>query len=319
MNIPAVAPIGRLAPSPSGRMHLGNVFAALMAWLAARSQGGKVVLRLEDLDPRSQSQEAARVMLEDLEWLGLTWDRGPLYQREDGANYSQALEELAQRNLVYPCFCTRAELHVASAPHTSDGTYIYPGSCRELSAEEVELKAKVRQPGLRLKVPAASSANARIGFDDAVYGPQEQSLATECGDFLLSRSDGVISYQLAVVLDDAQEGVTQVVRGRDLLGSTARQIYLQRLLGLPQPSYAHIPLLVAPDGRRLAKRDGDLNLGTLRKRYAAPDPILGKLASCVGMAEAGEACSATDLIGRFSFATLKKHASNIVVDTNFLP
>ncbi len=310
---------GRIAPTPSGRMHLGNAFSALMAWLAARSRGGRVVLRIEDLDPRAQDRAAADRIVDDLAWLGLDWDAGPLRQSEDGADYGRAVEVLAGRGLTYPCFCTRAELHAASAPHLSDGTYVYQGTCRDLAPEEVARRSERRSPATRLRVPREGDPAALVSFRDLVYGEREEDLARACGDFLVRRSDGVFAYQLAVVLDDAAEGVTQVVRGRDLLGSTARQVYLQRLLGLPTPEYAHVPLLVAPDGRRLAKRDGDLDLGALRRRYAGPEPVVGRLAACVGLADAGEEVSAAELVERFSLDALRAHAGDVVVGEGFLP
>lgn len=301
-------------------MHLGNAFSCLMAWLAARSEGGEMVLRIEDLDPRTQRREVAAQLIDDLRWLGLDWDRGPIYQHEQGEAYERALERLAERGLLYPCFCTRRELHAASAPHASDGTYVYPGTCRDLSPGEVSARrAAGRTPGLRLRVPEPGDPAGAIAFADEVYGPQRQDLAEECGDILVRRSDGVVAYQLAVVVDDGAEGVTQVVRGRDLLGSTARQIYLQGLLGLPRPVYLHVPLLVSPDGRRLSKREHDLDLGVLRERYGSPEPLLGALAHAVGMADAGEAVGAGELLDRFSVETLRAHSADIMVDEDFLP
>ncbi len=301
-------------------MHLGNAFSCLMAWLAARSEGGRMVLRIEDLDPRNGDPEAARLVIGDLAWLGLDWDEGPIYQSRRGGAYAEAIARLEAKGLVYPCFCTRRELHAAEAPHASDGTYVYPGTCRELSEREVARRlAEGRRCGLRLRVSDAGDPAGQIAFEDEAYGLQAQDLARECGDILIRRSDGVVAYQLAVVVDDGDEGVTQVVRGRDLLGSTARQIYLQELLGLPRPSYLHVPLLVAPDGRRLSKRDRDLDLGILRERYGSPEPILGALACAVGMAERGEELGARDLVARFSVEALRRHRGDIVVDGSFLP
>ena len=300
-------------------MHLGNVFSALIGWLAVRAAGGRMVLRIEDLDPRTQRPEVAAQLICDLAWLGLDWDEGPLYQHEHGEAYARALASLASRELLYPCFCTRRELHAASAPHASDGTYVYPGTCRRLSREERAARLAEGKPhGLRLLVPDAESANAIIEFEDEVYGPQRQDLVREVGDILVERSDGVVAYQLACVVDDGLEGVSLVVRGRDLLASCARQIYLQRLLGFPEPRYLHIPMLVAPDGRRLSKRERDLDLGVLRERFASPEPILGCLASAVGLAEPGEALGADELVERFSVDALVAHREDIVVDERFL-
>ena len=306
-------PTGRFAPTPSGRMHLGNVFSCLMAWLACRSQGGRMILRIEDLDPRARDREAARLLMDDLAWLGLNWDEGPFYQSERGDAYAEAIDALERAGLTYPCFCTRQELHAATAPHASDGTYVYQGTCRDLTAEQVAERSRVRPPATRLRVPRAGDAEDAVCFRDDVFGPHEETLSTECGDFLVRRSDGVVAYQLAVVVDDAAMGVTQVVRGRDLLGSTARQIYLQRLLGLPTPDYAHVPLLVAPDGRRLSKRERDLDLGAIRRRSASPDAVLGALACRVGLAEPGEPVSASQLVGRFGWDKIREHSADIVV------
>ena len=300
--------VGRFAPTPSGRMHAGNVFAALMAWLGVRSAGGRMVLRVEDLDPRGNRPDAVELLLDDLRWLGLNWDEGPYYQSERSEIYVEALRQLDENGLTYPCFCTRAELHAASAPHASDGTFVYAGTCRGLTAEQIAAKAQVRPPATRLRVPDAHSADGIIEFRALVYGPQREVLSHDCGDFLVRRSDGVVAYQLAVVVDDALMGVNQVVRGHDLLGSSARQIYLQRLLGYPQPTYAHVPLLVAADGRRLSKRDKDLDLGEIRAHEDSPRHLLGMLAATAGLAECGEELSAGELVERFSWERVAAHA-----------
>ena len=312
--------VGRFAPTPSGRMHVGNVFAALMAWLGARSQGGRLVLRIEDLDPRGKNPDAAQILIDDLRWLGLDWDEGPFYQSKRLDVYAEALEALAQQGLTYPCFCTRAELHAASAPHASDGTFIYPGTCRNLSREEVALRSASRAPATRLRVPETGDPLGTIGFTDLVYGKQREVLSRDCGDFLVRRSDGVFAYQLAVVVDDGLMGVNQVVRGHDLLSSTARQIYAQRLLGYEEPAYAHVPLLVAPDGRRLSKRDKDLDLGALRAQGVAAPQIIGRLAAAIDLAEPGEEIGAGDLVERFSWSAVAKAAQTgeVVADAQFL-
>lgn len=310
--------VGRFAPTPSGRMHLGNVFSALMAWAGARSVGGRIVMRIEDLDPRAQDRELADLLMADLEWLGLDWDEGPYRQSERAEAYDVAIAKLEEMGLIYPCFCSRSELHAATAPHASDGTYVYAGTCRGLSAEEVAARSAVRPPALRLRVPDADDPARMRRFRDLVLGEAEEDLAAECGDFLVRRSDGVTAYQLAVVVDDAEMGVTQVVRGRDLAGSVARQMYLQELLGYPAPEYAHVPLLMAPDGRRLSKRERDLDLGAIRERGIRAKRIVGKLASCVGLAGPGEELSACELAARFSWDALREHAGDIVVDGDFL-
>lgn len=316
---PAMAPVvGRFAPTPSGRMHAGNVFSALLAWLSVRSQGGRLVLRIEDLDPRAQDRERASLLMDDLLWLGLYWDEGPFFQSERTELYLDAIRRLDEMGLTYPCFCTRAELHAATAPHASDGTYVYPGTCRHLTPAQREERARVRPPATRLLVPDANDPAVTVEVHDLVYGTHRQDLARECGDFLVRRSDGVVAYQLAVVVDDGLMGVTEVVRGHDLLGSCARQMYLQRLLGLPHPRYGHVPLLVAPDGRRLSKRDRDLDLGEMRKALPGPERLIGALAHLVGLAEAGESVSADDLVSRFSWDVVREHSRDIVMGDDFL-
>lgn len=309
---------GRFAPTPSGRMHLGNVFSALVAWLSARAAGGTVVLRIEDLDPRAQSRERADTLMGDLEWLGLTWDEGPFFQSKRTGVYQEALDRLAGAGLTYPCFCSRAELHAATAPHASDGTPVYAGTCRGLSADEVARRSAERPPATRLRVPEADDPAGTVEFCDLAYGPRREVLARECGDFLVRRSDGVVAYQLAVVVDDALMGITQVVRGRDLLGSCARQIYLGRLLGHPAPQYGHVPLLVAPDGRRLSKRDRDLDLGVLRERGVAPERIVGALAAAAGLVDDGADLTPTELVASFSWEKIAAHRDDVVVDEAFL-
>ena len=285
--------IGRFAPSPSGRMHLGNVFSALMAWLSVRSAGGTMVLRIEDLDPDRCRPEYAEQMKDDLRWLGLDWDVEQTPQSRRTEAYRECFERLREMGLVYPCYCSRGELHAASAPHASDGNVIYAGTCRDLTEEE--RAAKTRRPAWRLIVP-----DEEIAFHDGLQGEYRENLARECGDFIIRRSDGVYAYQLAVVTDDAEAGVTQIVRGRDLLSSTPRQIYLQRLLGLPTPEYYHVPLLVAPDGRRLSKREHDLDMGALRERYT-PEALLGCLAQLSGLRPTAEPVTAGELAAVFSW------------------
>ena len=298
-------------------MHLGNAFSALMAWLSARAAGGEMVMRIEDLDPRAQSRERADQLMRDLEWLGLTWDEGPHFQSERGKVYREALATLDERGLTYPCFCSRAELHAATAPHASDGTPIYAGTCRDLAAEEVARRSALRPPATRLRVPEEDPAGA-VEFLDLAYGARREVLARECGDFLVRRSDGVVAYQLAVVVDDALMGVTQVVRGRDLLGSCARQIYLGGLLGYAAPEYGHVPLLVAADGRRLSKRDKDLDLGALRERGVTPQRVVGTLAAEAGLADPGCEAMPAELVGSFSWERVAAHRADIAVDDALL-
>ena len=301
--------VGRFAPSPSGRMHLGNVMSALLCWLSARSAGGRLVLRIEDIDPERSRDEYARFIIEDLRFLGLDWDEGegaggahgPYRQSGRTLVYEEALRRLDAMGLLYPCFCSRAELHdVTRAPHASDGRLIYGGRCRNLNAQErAELSAR-RRPSLRLRVP-----DETVRFVDGLCGPQAQNLREECGDFIVRRSDGAFAYQLAVVVDDIAMGVTQVVRGRDLLDSTPRQLYLYRLLGARPPAYYHVPLLLAPDGRRLSKRERDLDMGALRARYGAEE-ILGRLAFLTGLRETAAPVEARALAETFSWSRVRR-------------
>ena len=311
-------PVGRLAPTPSGRMHLGNAFSALMAWLAARSQGGRMILRIEDLDPRARDPHAADLIMHDLDWLGLSWDEGPYYQSQRGDLYRSAIDRLASAGLTYPCFCTRSELHAASAPHASDGTYVYQGTCRHLTPQQVAERRRVRPGAVRLRVPDADDPTGTVALDDLCYGPREETLARDCGDFLVERSDGVVAYQLAVVVDDGLMGVTQVVRGNDLLGSSARQACLARLLGFAPPTFGHVPLLMSADGRRLSKRDRDLDLGALRAAGISPRCVVGRLAALAGLAEPGEEVRPDELTERFSWETLRAHRTNVTVGDTFL-
>ena len=290
--------IGRFAPSPSGRMHLGNVFSAMMAWLSVRSQDGEMVLRIEDLDPDRCRREYAETLKDDLRWLGLDWDREQTPQSQRTAAYAAEFERLRDLGLVYPCYCSRGELHAASAPHATDGRVLYAGTCRNLT--EAQRAAKTKAPAWRLMVP-----DRVYGFEDGLQGHFEENLARDCGDFLIRRADGVYAYQLAVVTDDGQGGITEVVRGMDLLDSTPRQLYLYELLHLTPPQFSHVPLLVAPDGRRLSKREKDLDLGVLRQNYT-PEQLLGRLAHLAGLLDRPESVSARELAGEFSWKKVKK-------------
>ncbi len=269
--------IGRFAPTPSGRLHLGNVLCAMVAYLSARSQGGRFLLRIEDLDIPRCPASLSRAAIDDLTALGFTWDEEPLYQSQRSDIYRRALQYLTEQGHTYPCFCTRAQLHASIAPNLGDTVVVYPGTCRNLTEEEAAERAKTRMPAIRLRVP-----EEEITFTDRLYGVQKENLAQDCGDFILKRSDGLYGYQLAVVVDDALSGVTEVVRGRDILSATPRQIYLQRLLGYDTPAYLHIPLLMDGDGRRLAKRDRDMDMTALLKRFT-PEEILGRLAYAAGL------------------------------------
>lgn len=290
--------VGRFAPTPSGRMHLGNVFAALIAWLSVRSKGGKMVLRMEDLDTQRTSDEFARVLRQDLLWLGLDWDEETQKQSLRREAYEGYFEKLRDMDLLYPCYCTRSQLHSVNAPHLSDGTYVYPGTCRNLT--QAQRAAFQKDPAWRVKVP-----DKLWRFTDLVQGSYTENLKYDCGDFVVRRADGIFVYQLAVTVDDAQAGVTEVVRGMDLLSSAPRQMYLQELFGFSHPEYGHVPMLVAPDGRRLSKRDQDLDLGALQKKMR-PEQVLGMLAHAAGLISQKEEISAGELIGEFSWEKLGK-------------
>jgi len=292
--------IGRFAPTPSGRMHLGNVFAALIAWLSVRSRGGAMVLRMEDLDTQRTSAEYARVLREDLLWLGLDWDVETQPQSKRSQVYDRYFDILEQKGLLYPCYCTRSQLHSVNAPHLSDGTYVYPGICRNLT--EAEKAAFARKPAWRVTVP-----DRQWTVEDLVQGTYKENLLTDCGDFVVRRADGVYVYQLAVTVDDGEAGVTEVVRGTDLLSSAPRQMYLQELFGFAHPTYGHVPLLLAPDGRRLSKRDKDLDLGVLRSRMTA-ETLIGSLACTAGILPKAVPISAEELQSEFSWEKLKKES-----------
>ena len=300
--------VGRYAPSPSGRMHLGNLACCLLAWLSAKSKGGKVVLRIEDLDAGRCPRHFADQLEADLAWLGLAADEGgraggpagPYYQSERAGLYRQYYKQLAARGLVYPCFCTRSQLHAASAPHRSDGQVVYAGTCRNLTADEIAARAAKRAPARRVRVP-----DETLSFTDGHLGPYAENLRTDCGDFIVQRADGVFAYQLAVVVDDALMGVTEVVRGADLLSSTPRQLWLYRTLGLPAPRFYHLPLLLAADGRRLSKRDGDQSLENLQTRFTAPE-IIGRLAYAYGLQAEPAPCWPADLLADFDWSKVPK-------------
>ena len=289
-------PVGRFAPTPSGRMHLGNVFAALIAWLSVRSRDGEMVLRMEDLDTQRTSAEYAETLRDDLRWLGLTWDRETPAQSQRSAVYDKYFEILREKGLLYPCYCTRSQLHSVNAPHLSDGTYVYPGTCRNLT--DGERAAFHRAPAWRVLVP-----DRVWTVEDKIQGTYRCNLATECGDMVVRRADGVYVYQLAVTVDDGEAGVTEVVRGMDLLSSAPRQMYLQELFGFPHPEYAHVPMLLAPDGRRLSKRDRDLDLGILRQRLTREE-LLGALAFAAGLIDQEVSVSLKELTKEFSWKKL---------------
>lgn len=299
---------GRFAPSPSGRMHLGNALSAMLAWLSAKHQGGEILLRIEDLDPARSKAEYAQGIMDDFRWLGLLWDRRATDQSKRDEAYAVALRQLEQMNLIYPCYCSRDQLHAASAPHASDGRVIYAGTCRNLTPEQRAVMTK--KPSLRIRLP-----DREISFRDGLQGDVTMNLQREFGDIILRRADGVAAYQLAVVVDDGTEGVTEVVRGRDLLSSTPVQLYLYELLGLTPPRFYHVPMLLAPDGRRLSKRDRDLDFGYLRQHFS-PEEIIGLLGHLAGLMERWEPVSARELACDFSWSRVKQ--SDIILDPRLL-
>ena len=265
---------GRFAPSPTGPLHLGSLRTALVAWLFARSQSARFRLRVEDLDPQRSRREFEDSQLTDLAALGIDWDGPVVRQSERLALYERALDELRSQGRIYPCFCTRAEIReAASAPHGDYPEGAYPGTCRRLTDAERRARERAGRPyALRLR-----AEGERIEFDDQILGNQ----AARVDDFVIRRADGVPAYQLAVVVDDADQGIGQVVRGADLVDSTPRQILLGRLLALPRPTYAHVPLVLGTDGARLAKRHGAVTLADRRER---PGEVLAELGHTVGLA-----------------------------------
>lgn len=301
-------PKGRFAPSPTGRMHLGNVFCALLSWLSAKSKGGTWLLRIEDIDPQRSHREYADLIMDDLNWLGLGWDEGPFFQSERSEVYEQLLQRLDDAGMTYPCYCTRADLLATQAPHESDGRVVYKGTCRNLPVGAHHAPAAIR-----LKVP---QDDAMTTFVDGHYGEQQVNLMRHCGDFIVRRKDGAWAYQLAVVADDALMGVSEVVRGRDLLLSSPQQIYLAELLGFKAPAFVHLPLLCNEAGQRLSKRDRSLDMEALRSR-CTPEQIIGLLAHLAGLQPTKTPCKATDLIDGFAWS--KVPTNDIIVSEEDMP
>ena len=290
---------GRFAPSPTGRMHLGNVYAALLSWLAAKSKGGEWVLRIEDIDPGRSRQEFADRIMDDLEWLGLTWDGEVTYQSQRQDIYEHYFDLLRKDGLLYPCFCSRADLLATQAPHESDGRVVYKGTCRNMSPAHYPQGIT---PAWRMRVP-----DETIETTDGHYGTYRVHLPTEIGDFIVRRKDGAFAYQLVVVVDDLMTGITEVVRGRDLLLSTPQQLFMARILRdlekeeiFPQVNYIHFPLLINEAGQRLSKRDKSLNMGVLRKQHSAKD-IIGKIAHLAGLTPTPSPIAPQDLRLAFSW------------------
>jgi len=292
--------VGRLAPSPTGGLHLGHARSFLVAWWHARSRGGRVLLRIEDLDHTRVKPGMVEACLADLEWLGLDWDGEPLLQSTAAPHHEAAVDALLAAGKAYACTCSRKEILAAlSAPHAGEGELRYPGTCRGRwsSVEEAE-EATGSPAGVRFAVEPGA-----LAWEDGLQGPQAHDVAAEVGDFLVARRDGVFAYQLAVVVDDARQGVTEVVRGTDLLASTARQALLQRALGLASPRWFHVPLVVDAAGRRLAKRDGDTGLSELRKAGVDPRAVVGWAARTAGQA-ADPLCDARDVLAAFDLTRI---------------
>ena len=289
--------IGRLAPTPSGSLHLGNARTFLIAWLSARAAGGRVVLRIDDLDQARVKPGAVDQALADLQWLGLEWDGAPLLQSHRGAAYAAALEKLRTAGLVYPCTCSRREIDLAAhAPHLGDEGPIYSGTCRARARDTGRLPAwrMAVQPGL-------------VDFTDGLQGYCQINVAATGGDFVVFRNDGIAAYQLATVVDDAFQGVTEVVRGDDLLSSTPRQLLLYRALGLTPPQFLHVPLVLDAGGDRMAKRRDSTRLAALRAGGVPAARVIGQLAASCRWAEPGEEVLPAELIQRFDLAKLPRH------------
>ena len=293
--------VGRLAPSPTGALHLGNVRTFMIAWLRARALSGRLVMRIEDLDHPRDKKGAAQQTLDDLHWLGFDWD-DEYTQSQRTAHYRAALDQLRAQHLVYPCTCTRADVeHAQGAPHAGEQLF-YPGTCRGRYSSWAEATAAIspRMPCWRFRVPNHST----VSFTDQFVGAYSQNVSEKLGDFPLARDENGAGYTLAVVVDDAEMGVTEVVRGDDLLPATPAQILIQKALKLPTPNYCHVPLVIGQDGRRLAKRHGDTRIASFRAHGWTPNQIIGRLAETCGWAEEGEEISLAALLPRFTLATL---------------
>jgi len=301
------AVIGRLAPSPTGAQHIGNARTYLIAWLSARRRGGRVVLRIEDIDSPRVKAGSDRQACEDLRWLGLDWDEGPIVQTERLPIHRAALDRLQERERVYPCTCSRADVErAASAPHAEHEGPVYPGTCARRDVRAAETLGE-QSYCWRFRMPRQTPA-----FVDGFRGPTHLDLRAVGGDFVVwkaSRSGiapSTPAYQLAVVVDDAAQSVTEVVRGDDLVPSTPRQLLLYEALGLTPPTFVHVPLVVGPDGRRLAKRHGDTRLSSLRVVGVRPETLLGLLAWSCGWLPSIEPIAARQLVPLFRLETIPR-------------
>lgn len=379
-SAPARSWTGRLAPSPTGRLHIGNAYAALAAWLSARSRGGRLVLRIEDIDKPRCKPGFDTALMDDLRWLGLDWDGEPVWQSSRGELYDEALRTLRRKGLIYPCFCSRSELRAASAPHDEDGFFIYPGTCRRLSEQERQRRLDAgERHSWRLAMP-----DRDITVHDRIFGSHTFNLARDCGDVVLRRSDGIVAYQLAVTVDDMAQGVTDIVRGRDLLRSAAIQLWIRQCLeskasedmavdgGMADgtatdgksagdaaiatlaklssskpssvstssvstfsvnlssanpnlrrptpadPSFAHLPLLDDPAGKRLAKRNKAIDLATLRECGVSPEAITGYCAWLLGIVDAPDPASPAELIAAYDESRIRGNLADRMIDLGTL-
>ena len=301
--------VGRLAPSPTGAQHVGNARTYLLAWLSIRSRGGRLILRIEDIDSPRVQAGAAQQAMDDLRWLGLDWDEGPdiggphapYVQTERIDSYREALVQLQRDERVYPCTCTRTDIEsAASAPHVEHEGPIYPGTCTGRSANDA-VKLGDQAFAWRFR-----TTDRDLDFDDRVAGSQRANVRRDLGDFVVGKMDGSPAYQLAVVCDDHSMGVTEVLRGDDLLPSTFRQLELYAAFGWSPPTFAHVPLVIGPDGRRLAKRHGDTRLATLRQQGLSAQELIGRLAWSCGLRPTREPISASELLGYFDLCRVTR-------------
>lgn len=296
---------GRFAPSPTGYLHLGNVWSAFLAWLQVRQAGGILVLRIEDIDEQRSKAGFTRALLEDLAWLGLNWDEGPdkggtygpYVQQQRYERYAAALEKLRRLGLLYPCYCSRARLQAIGAPHPGEQS-VYDGHCYGMSA--AERRKQTKTPSWRVHVPAET-----ISFTDGLYGRQQEDLKRECGDFVVRRADGLYAYQLAVSVDDSTMQISHVLRGEDLLTSTPRQIWLIRTLGGTPPQYTHVPLLIDKDGHRLSKRQHGITIRSLRQQGKTAEEILSYLAYLGGLVAEKRLYTRAELVQQADFSRLR--------------
>lgn len=301
--------VGRYAPSPTGDLHFGNLRTALLAWLYSRLQGGVFLLRVEDLDRSRTLPGSAEQILRDLQWLGLDWDGKVIFQSQRDALYQVALDDLQKQNLLYSCFCSRKDIRQsASAPHQNWG--VYPGSCAALSAAQLDEKQSNKAPAVRIRV-----TDQKVTFNDECMGLQQQNLAQEVGDFVVKRADGLFAYQLAVVVDDLAQGVTHVVRGRDLIDSTARQIYLSNKLGATPLSYCHVPLMLDKQGKRMAKRNASLSAREWRNQGRSAEQLLGELAFSLGLLGNAQPLTTGQLLDSMDFQSLLRTLRHSFRDT----